>query len=218
MQNDATWTCDTHPPKEGLSRAWSTSCRLGFLRILSSLICQIWTFLSRFYLSPQWGPSNWWLLLVIFLTEENGCSPLCDSLKVLRGTVTLPLPYLQLSPGPATAAQGRSWAGKTGVFGLHSGQGYGQAHREGSWRTYLLYFTHSSFAIRNLCKKPPWPAPHTYRCFYLIHLGDIHAHLRLDSQMASSSVCRLGYRFTQVETCVNWPSLKASTCVKDSSA
>lgn len=123
MQNDTTWTCDTHPPKEGLSRAWSTSCRLGFLRILSSLICQIWTFLSQFYLSPQWGPSDWWLLLVIFLTEENGCSPLCDSLKVLRGTVTLPLPYLQSSPGPATAAQGRWWAGKTGVFGLHDWSG-----------------------------------------------------------------------------------------------
>lgn len=109
---------------------------------------------------------------------------------------------------------GKRWAGKTGAFGLHSGQ----AHREGSWRTHLLYFTHSSFAIKNLCKKPPWPAPHTYRRFYLIHLGDIHAHLSLDSQMASSSLCRLGYRFTQVETCVNRPSLKPSTCVKDSSA
>lgn len=107
MQNDATWMCDTHPQKEHLLQARSTSWHLGFLRILSSLICQIWTFLSRFYLSPQWGPSDWWLLLLIFLTEENGCSPLCDSLEVLRGTVMLPLSYLQSSPGPAPAAQER---------------------------------------------------------------------------------------------------------------
>lgn len=144
--------CVTHiPKKEHFSWARSTSWCLGFLRILSSLICQIWTFLSRFYLSPQWGPSDWWLLLLIFLTEENGCSPLCDSLKVLRGTVTHPLPYLQSSPGPATVAQERWWAdrvgaltdppsapsspgpataaqewwwaGKTGAFGLHDWSG-----------------------------------------------------------------------------------------------
>lgn len=109
MQNDATWMCDTHPQKEHLLQARSTSWHLGFLRILSSLICQIWTFLSRFYLSPQWGPSDWWLLLLIFLTEENGCSPLCDSLEVLRGTVMLPLSYLQSSPGPLQPRKEVSW-------------------------------------------------------------------------------------------------------------